>query len=403
MNHLKPLLKRLLILLVLLSTLIPCCFGVFDDIPESKWYHDSVEYVYMNGLFKGTSLTEFSPKETMTRGMFVTVLYRMSRTMEEDFSNPGFVDLNLNAYYATPVFWATEKGIVNGHNPWRFAPNDPVTREQICKLICTYCDYMGFTLPTVTEATAFADAEDISPYAREYVTACQQAGIINGYSGGDFRPKENANRAHVAVMLHRLSLLMEEEGYIIGPGNPTADWRMILVNRWNPMPEGYVNGLSLSYVNYYEQVDSRILSDFNAMTAAMKAAGLSPYINSGFRTHATQQYLYNRKINQYLSYGYSYADAELLAQKWVAVPGTSEHELGLALDFNMDMWNSTAVHTWLKNNAHNYGFIYRYQPEKTDITGINPEAWHYRYVGRDNAIRITESGLCLEEYTERFS
>ncbi len=262
---------------------------------------------------------------------------------------------------------------------------------------------MGFNLPQVTDPTAFTDASQISDYAQEYVSLCQQAGIVNGYEDGSFQPQEHANRAQVAAMLHRLSLLMEDVGYVVGPGNPAADWRMILVNRWNPMPDGYVDGLSLRYVNSYEQVDSRIYEDFSAMTAAMRAAGLSPYINSGFRTHATQQYLYNRKINQYLSYGYSYADAELLAQKWVAVPGTSEHELGLALDFNMDMWNSTAVHTWLKNNAHNYGFIYRYQPDKTDITGINPEAWHYRYVGRDNAIRITESGLCMEEYVARFS
>lgn len=398
--------KRILALLLVLTCLsglflVPA-YAAFSDVPENTWYSESVDYVYMNGLFKGTKSDEFSPDTVMSRAMFVTVLYRMSRELREDYPTTGFPDVPDDSWYTVATNWAVANGLVNGTDEGTFCPEDPVTREQICKLVVLYCDHMGFTLPQTEDPIAFHDQSEISDYAGESVEACLRAGLVKGTDKGNFDPQGEASRAQVAAILQRLGRLMEAEGYIIGPGNPAADWRMILVNRWNPMPSGYVSGISLTYVNNYERIDSRAYSDYSAMVSAMRAAGLSPYVNSGFRSHDTQKYLYNNKINQYISYGYSRAQAEILAQQWVAVPGTSEHELGLAIDFNMYMWNSTAVHTWLAGNAHKYGFIYRYKAEKMDNTGINPEAWHYRYVGIDNAIRITESGLCLEEYIEKY-
>ena len=102
--------------------------------------------------------------------------------------------------------------------------------------------------------------------------------------------------------------------------------------------------------------------------------------------------------------GYSEAEARRLAEQWVAVPGTSEHQLGLAVDISMedtatqttsDMWQ------WLMKNSYKYGFILRYPEDKTNITGISYEPWHYRYVGREAAEEIYRSGLCLEEYLSK--
>ena len=92
-----------------------------------------------------------------------------------------------------------------------------------------------------------------------------------------------------------------------------------------------------------------------------------------------------------------------MAEEWVAVPGTSEHELGLAVDINADKDNSSndEVYEWLYKNAYRYGFILRYPIGKTSVTGIDYEPWHYRYVGTDYSEEIAESGLCLEEWLER--
>lgn len=94
--------------------------------------------------------------------------------------------------------------------------------------------------------------------------------------------------------------------------------------------------------------------------------------------------------------------AEYFAEKWVAVPGTSEHQLGIAVDINADSAYSTGaqVYTWLENHAYEYGFVQRYPSDKTDITGINYEPWHYRYVGKDVAKEMQEKNICLEEYIE---
>ena len=118
------------------------------------------------------------------------------------------------------------------------------------------------------------------------------------------------------------------------------------------------------------------------------------------------QMLMDDKVNDLLAQGYTEADAKKESKNWVAVPGTSEHHLGLAVDINSDVDindpnasdQTEILYQWLKENAHRYGFILRYPPGKEDITGVNYEPWHYRYVGVENAEKIYESGLTLEEY-----
>ena len=187
------------------------------------------------------------------------------------------------------------------------------------------------------------------------------------------------------------------------PTTGTQDdaWQLVLVNREHPLPESI--SIETVQLSNGEQVDARIYPALQQMFDDMRAQGLFPVVASGFRTRETQQQILDDKIEAYRDEGYSDREARALAEDWVALPGTSEHELGLAVDINADNVNSTGqeVYDWLLQNAWRYGFIQRYPADKTDITGISNEPWHYRYVGREAAEDITEQGLCLEEYLGR--
>ena len=181
------------------------------------------------------------------------------------------------------------------------------------------------------------------------------------------------------------------------------EWKLMLVNPWNPLPEDYT--FTLKELSNGHAVDERCYPDLQKMMDACRSAGLSPVICSSFRTREMQQDLFQNKINRLMAQGLSQDDAETEAAKVVAVPGTSEHQLGLALDIvdlnnqNLDeSQESTPVQKWLMEHSWEYGFILRYPNEKSEITGIIYEPWHYRYVGVDAASEIHELGVCLEEY-----
>lgn len=178
-------------------------------------------------------------------------------------------------------------------------------------------------------------------------------------------------------------------------------WNLLLVNKENPLPEDYkVNTIELSNG---EKVDARIYPELQKMFDDMRSNGIYPVVTSGYRTHQMQTKIMNDKINEYKRNGYSDVASKEMALKWVALPGTSEHELGLALDINNDGISSSAsdVYNWLLNNSYKYGFIKRYPDDKVDITGINNEPWHYRYVGINEAKEMYENNLCLEEYLNK--
>lgn len=190
------------------------------------------------------------------------------------------------------------------------------------------------------------------------------------------------------------------------PAPAENDWRLRLVNAWNPLPENFT--VSLTQLKNGHAVDERCYPDLQAMMDDCRAAGLQPVICSSYRTQAKQERLFNNAAQQYLAKGYSDADARAEAGKSVAIPGTGEHQLGLAVDI-VDLSNQnlnesqekTAVQKWLMENSWRYGFILRYPNDKSDITGIIYEPWHYRYVGKDAAKEIYEQEICLEEYVAR--
>lgn len=172
-----------------------------------------------------------------------------------------------------------------------------------------------------------------------------------------------------------------------------AFWYLALVNRWNPLPEDFA--IDLVEVPGGQQVDARIYEPLMEMLAAAEAEELGPIVVSGFRTREKQQSIYDEKIQSYLDEGYSEEEAVAQAEQWVALPGTSEHELGLAVDINGAVY---AIYPWLQEHSYEYGFIFRYPEDKQELTGVAEEVWHYRYVGKEAAQAIHDQGICLEEY-----
>ena len=181
------------------------------------------------------------------------------------------------------------------------------------------------------------------------------------------------------------------------------DWMLTLVNADNPLTNDY--SPKLKSLTSGHKFDERAIDQLNAMLSAMRAQGLSPVVCSAYRTVEYQRTLFNNQVERQMTKGLSREQAEIEARKSVAYPGTSEHNLGLAADIvsiNYQLLNDTQADTpemkWLFEHCHEYGFILRYPKDKTDITGIIYEPWHFRYVGKETATEIMESDLCLEEY-----
>ena len=189
----------------------------------------------------------------------------------------------------------------------------------------------------------------------------------------------------------------------VSPAAPETDWKLLLVNPQTVLPEDFQ--VELAKLANGLQVDKRIYDDLDAMLTDCRKAGLRPIVCSAYRPEATQTRLYNNKIARLRAAGYSREAAPKEAARWVAPPGTSEHQTGLALDIvsaSYQLLNErqerTAEQQWLMEHCWEYGFILRYPQEKTAVTGIGYEPWHYRYVGRETAAVIREQDVCLEEY-----
>lgn len=199
--------------------------------------------------------------------------------------------------------------------------------------------------------------------------------------------KENAVEANTET------LAGEEEG-----------WQLILVNGDHPLDASYVPE-KLTEISQGYQVDDRIASDLQQMLDDGAAQGLSMYVTSAYRSYDQQIETFNASMQNRLEQNMTPLEAYQETSTSVALPGTSEHATGLAVDIIStsygeldDRQGDTAEQKWLMEHCWEYGFILRYPPEKSDITGIIYEPWHYRYVGKEAAQEITEQGITLEEY-----
>jgi len=194
---------------------------------------------------------------------------------------------------------------------------------------------------------------------------------------------------------------IEGKQYFFGPSGKN----MVLVNPWNKVPKGYQADPVQFEGGYY--IGSACHDALKAMFDACRAAGCDPVLISGHRSRSFQQKLFDNKVQKLMDQGYSESGAKKKAAESVAVPGTSEHQLGLAADIIDDSnWSldetqaDTPTQQWLMEHCWEYGFILRYPEGSTEITGIIYEPWHYRYVGIEAALEIKTLGVTLEEYLD---
>lgn len=184
----------------------------FTDVSESDWFFNDVKFVYQNGLMNGTSATTFSPEGTTSRGMIVTILWRMagSPDMEDKIWGYPFADVDATAYYGTAVYWARLNGIAGGYDDATFGPNAPINREQMAVMMYRYAQYKGYDVSAKADLNKFTDADEISNYALEALQWANAEGLINGKGDGVLDPKGQATRAEAAAILTRFNEVVAE-------------------------------------------------------------------------------------------------------------------------------------------------------------------------------------------------
>ena len=174
----------------------------FSDVSPRDWFYKDVEYVYEKGIMDGIDKHTFAPDANLTRGMLVTILYRIEGEPVTRGST-DFTDVELGRWYTKAVAWAASKDIVNGYGGGKFGPNDPVTREQLTTILYRYTAYKGeSTTAFPGNLNRFKDAASVSNYAVDAANWAVGEGLVNG-SGDLFMPKSNATRAQVAAIIHR--------------------------------------------------------------------------------------------------------------------------------------------------------------------------------------------------------
>ena len=177
---------------------LACPSANMTDVPETAWYHDAVDYMMAKGLMGGVSATTFDPEGTLTRAQLVTVLYRIEGELEVDGKHQ-FKDVPSGKWYSDAICWAAQNGIVNGVSETEFAPEEPVTREQIAAILYRYTKSEPVR---ENRLSAFPDADRVSPYAVEALNWAVAEGLING-SDGKLLPGDTATRAQIATVLMR--------------------------------------------------------------------------------------------------------------------------------------------------------------------------------------------------------
>lgn len=205
--------------------------------------------------------------------------------------------------------------------------------------------------------------------------------------------------------------LSEEEQLIeaIPADASVDDWNLILVNPWQALPEGFTP--NITEVDNQQRIDTRIVDAWYAWKDAALSAGHRLFFASGYRNVELQRTNFNNTYQSYIDQGYSEEEALSMTKDYLTEPGHSEHHTGLALDIVDEEWIvagrglETAYETqssqqWLVDTMADYGFVLRYPLGKEDITGIQYEPWHFRYVGPENATFMVNNHLVLEEYIE---
>lgn len=182
----------------------------FTDVPANEWFAESVEYVKDNGLMNGVTVTTFEPATCITRGMIVTIIYRLEGSPEVKSELP-FSDVNSTYYYCTPIIWASENGIVNGYSNDTFAPDDEITREQFATILYRYAEKKGIDVSVSSngaDLSSFEDESKISEYAVKALSWANKNGLLKGVTESTLDPQGKATRAQAATIFMRFDKLI---------------------------------------------------------------------------------------------------------------------------------------------------------------------------------------------------
>ncbi|MBQ2669658.1 MAG: S-layer homology domain-containing protein, partial [Clostridia bacterium] len=177
----------------------------FEDVPVEAWYYTPIKEAYDAERMAGMNEDYFEPETDITRGMFASAVYRMEGLPETDAENK-FEDVKTGSYYETAIAWATENEIVAGYDDTHYGPDDAITREQLAAILWRYAKYkeMDVSADEDTNILDFTDALEISEYAVPAIQWAVGESIITGFEDTTLRPKENANRAQMAVILNKI-------------------------------------------------------------------------------------------------------------------------------------------------------------------------------------------------------
>lgn len=235
----KRLMATLLTLCMLFSLLPTTALAAdanpFTDVKSSDWYYDAVQYVKSEGLMAGTSDTAFSPNTTTTRGMIVTILWRLAGSPE--VTGTQFADVDDGQYYADAILWASKNGIVSGYGDNAFGPNDPITRQCMATILYRYAEYADYDVSAAADLSEFADKAEIAAYAEAPLAWASAEGLISGMGDGILAPQGSATRAQVAVILHRFCQLLE--------GGSSAQGDYTVTFKWNYSGKGTYKTVSV--------------------------------------------------------------------------------------------------------------------------------------------------------------
>lgn len=177
----------------------------FTDNPVTYWAHNDIDSVIALSLFKGTSGTTFGPDIVMSRCMLITVLYRLEGSPDVTGYENRFTDVDADGYYYNALLWGSHNNISNGYSDGRFAPDDPLSREQLVTFLHRYANYKGYNTDVYTDIGGYSDAAKVSPFARESMCWAIGAGIVNGTGNNTLSPQDSALRAQVAAMFNRFA------------------------------------------------------------------------------------------------------------------------------------------------------------------------------------------------------
>ncbi len=423
----------------------------YADIPSGAWYEQAAREMGSLGVMQAGE-TDFCPNEALTRAEFVRCLsyFFPLRSDAEPFS-----DVPETHPDAAAILSAKACGWVQGDGGFR--PDDPISRIEAVVILnralgrVPDLDYISRSAPVfyrdvtpanwyyyeVMEASVpheyhhLGGAERWTSHTAQATPPTEGFYLIDGYlyyydsarkdilrnesrellsfsaSGQCFAAKTRLHQKMVDFVTERgqARVTLTEMEHLLAEAAAEMDaWNLILINGSNPLPEDFtIPGLTALDNGY--QIDSRVYPALQTMLADARAAGYSPMVCSAYRTWDKQSYLHQNRMGPYLRKGYSREKASEAAAFWVARPGTSEHQAGLAADIVDSAYpvlnksqERRPVQKWLMEHCAEYGFILRYPTTKSSLTGVGYEPWHYRYVGTEAAQEIMSRGICLEEY-----